>query len=367
MSTPIEALLHVDNFLRTIEEVKNGIPGDILPARMFKPTDKTIGNTGSYYKVTGTRQTAQQVAYGAPSKSMVGKGVTKQPVTLLHAFENFPHDPLLVQLLKSLKSDGTQKRGVEIVGKKIAEFTTRFQNLRKAAWYSALAIGHIYFDADGNLLPTSAGAVLDIDFAIPAANQNQLDWDGNGAIIGASWATAGTDIIGDLRELKRAAISTSGYQLTKAYYGANIPGYFASNTALLEYMSRNQSGNASVLKGEVPDGLMGLEWIDAQNAFYEDANGTNRFFWGPDTVVFTPSEANIGWWGFIEGSYSVPSDIGQLYGDALSALNSLREVFGTFGYAKVSHDPVGITQYGGDTFLPVISVPAAIYIADVTP
>ena len=44
MSKPIEALLHVDNFLRTIEKVKSGLPGDIIPARMERPTDKVMGN-----------------------------------------------------------------------------------------------------------------------------------------------------------------------------------------------------------------------------------------------------------------------------------------------------------------------------------
>ena len=365
MAKPIEALLHIENFLRTIEKVKAGIPDDILPARMFKPTDKTIGNSGFYYKVLGTRQVAQQVAYGAPSKSMVGKGVFKQPITLLHAFENFSHDPNLLALLKST-TGGTQKRGVEIVGKKIAEFTQRFINLRRAAWYSALAQGKIYFDVDGNLLPTSTGAVVTIDFAVPAGNQNQLDWDGNGAIIGASWATAGTDIIGDLRELKLASIALTGYKLKYAFYGSNLPGYFANNTTLQQYLARNATGNAALLKGEVPDGLMGLTWVDAQHAFFEDKGNVNRFFWGGDQIVFTPDPADIGWWGFIEGSYNVPSDIGKLYGDAMSALNSLREIFGVFGYAVVGHDPVGITQYGGDTFLPVIAVPNAVFIADVT-
>jgi hypothetical protein len=366
MSKAIEDILHVENFLRTIEKVKAGIPGDILPPRMFKPTDKVKGNAGYYYKVEGTRQVAQQVAYGAPSKSMIGKGVSKQPVTLVHSFENFTHDPNLMALLKS--TDGkVQMRGAEIVGKKIANFTTRFQNLRKAAWYAALTLGKIYFDGEGNLLPSDTGAVVTIDFAIPAGNQAQLDWDGGGAIIGASWATAGTDIIGDLRELKLAAIAQTGYPIKKAYYGANIPGYFAANTTLKEYLARNQSGNAALLKGEVPPGLMGLDWIDAQNAFYEDASGTNQFFWGGDAIVFTPDPADIGWWGLIDGSYPVPTDIGKIYSDALTALNSLREIFGMFGYATVSHDPVGITQYGGDTFLPYIAVPKSIYIADVVP
>ena len=297
---------------------------------------------------------------------MVGKGVSKQPVTLIHSFENFNHDPNLLAILKST-TGATQKRGAEIVGKKIQEFTQRFINLRRAAWFSALSLGAIYLDGDGNLLPSSSGAVVSIDFSVPSGNKAQLDWDGGGAIIGASWATAATDIIGDLRELKLASIALTGYKLKYALYGSNIPGYFAANTTLKEYLARNASGNASLLKGEVPNGLMGLEWIDAQHAFFEDQDGTNQFYWGGNTIVFMPDPVDLGWWGLIEGSYNVPSDVGKLHADAMAALNALRETYGMFGYAKVGHDPVGITQYGGDTFLPVISVPNSVFIADVVP
>ena len=38
-----------------------------------------------------------------------------------------------------------------------------------------------------------------------------------------------------------------------------------------------------------------------------------------------------------------------------------------FSYATVKDDPVTIKQVGGDTFLPALKVPAAIWQADVTP
>ena len=366
MSLPIEALLHFEHFLKTIELVKGGVPDGILPKSMFKTTDKTIGDQGLYYKVTTTRKVAQQVAYGSASKNVIGKGVTKTPVTLIHAFEHFMHSPNLLALLKSLKG-GEQKRGAEIVGRKIKNFTQRFINLRRAAAYSALFTGYIYLDSEGALLPSSVGAAITIDFGVPAAHRTTCDWDGNGAIIGASWATAGTDIIGDVHELKKAAIATTGYPIKKAFYGSNIPGYIASNTALLNYMSRNNKANAAMVAGTIPNDLLGLEWIDAQNAFYEDEGGTNRYFCPADQVVFTPDPKDSGWWGMIEGSYNVPTDVGRISSDAMAALNSIREVFGMFGFAQVSNDPVGLKQFGGDTFIPVVSVPKAIFIADTTP
>ncbi len=366
MAVSIEELLHHENFLKTIEKVKGGVPDGIIPKRMFTRTDTTIGNQGSYFKVESTRRVAQQCLYGAPSKAAKFKGVSKQLVTLLHSFENFQHDPQIVAILKSTNG-GVQKRGAELVGRKLAEFTQRFINLRRATWYSAMATGYIYFDEDGELLPDSSGAVNTVDFSIPAGHRNQLDWDGNGAIIGASWATAGTDIMGDVRELKKAAIATTGYPIKKVYYGPNIPGYLSANTALKEFLSRNPEAQKAVIAGDIPDGLLGLTWVDAQDAFYEDKNGTNKHFWDGDKCVFTPDETDMGWWGFIEGSYNIPTDVGKIMADIMHALNSLTEIFGMFGYASVTHDPVGLKQYAGDTFLPLILVPNAIWIADVTP
>ncbi len=41
--------------------------------------------------------------------------------------------------------------------------------------------------------------------------------------------------------------------------------------------------------------------------------------------------------------------------------------FGMFSYAKVTDNPVTVRHFAGDTFLPVLKVPAAVWIADVVP
>lgn len=362
----IEEILHYENMIKVILAVKGGVPGGILPEGMFRPTSRMVGNVGTYTKVESTRRVAQTVMYGSPSKAVSLKGVSKVPVTCIHTFEHFQHEPILLALLKSL--DGkTQERGAEIVGQKIRDFGQRFENLRRAAWYSALANGKIWLDAEGNLLPTAADAVITIDFGIPTGNKNQLDWDGNGAIIDTTWATDTTNIANDIAELIIAGLTLTGYRLTTAYYGQNIPGYLANNKVMKEFLKLNPGANAAILKGGVPNGFLNLNWVNASYAFFEDSKGVNRFFWKDDMVVFTPDVADVGWWNFLEGSYEIPTDLGVVAGDAAAALRALRQVFGTFAYATITHDPVGIKQYGGDTFLPVVSVPKAVFIADVVP
>lgn len=362
----IEQILSFKNLLRVIDAVKGGVPGGILPERMFTPSDKTDGNRGTYTKVTATRKVAQAVMYGAPSKMADHKGVSEVPVVLIHTYEHFQHDPTLVAKLRS-QAGAVQKWGSEIVAKRAGQFTQRFVNLRRAAWYQALTEGKIWLDSEGNLVHRSGLAAITIDFAIPAGNKTYLNALGEGNIISASWATAATDIPNQIAGIQIAAAQLSGYPITTVYYGKNIPSYVSKNTAMKEYLKLNPTSNEAVRRGEIPDGFMQLKWRPAYTAFFEDSKGTNRRFWGDDICVFTPDESDMGWWGFIEGSYPIPTDVGQMYGDAIQALNALQTVFGLFGYAQVTNDPVGIRQYGGDTFLPVICVPKAVFIGNVTP
>jgi hypothetical protein len=62
----------------------------------------------------------------------------------------------------------------------------------------------------------------------------------------------------------------------------------------------------------------------------------------------------------------VPRSI-DVAGDALTAVNNLSIVYGKFSYGVPTHDPVGVKHYAGDTFLPLLKVPSAIFQVDVTP
>jgi hypothetical protein len=366
MAKTLQQLLFYKNIIAVIQAIKGGIPSGIIPPQMLNPTKKITGNVGVYKKYESTRQAASAVHYGAASKGIKLTGVSEQGVKLIHSFEHFDHDPNTVAQL--ISQDGNlQMLGADEVVNKIRDFGTRFTNLRLAAWYSLLFNGIIWLDGEGNLLYSSSGAAITIDFNVPAGNKGQLDWDGNGAIIGASWATAGTNIAAHITDIQQAAAVLSGYPIVNAFYGKNIPTYIAGNTIMKEYLRTNPMANDAIKIGGVPKGFLNLNWIPAHTAFYSDKDGTARFFCGDDTVVFTPDVADAGWWGFLEGSYAIPTNIGQVQSDAMAALNSLRQVNGMFGYATVSHDPVGIRQYGGDTFLPTLNVPKAIFIADVVP
>lgn len=364
MAKTLRAILGGEVLSGVIRDPSNGISPDVLPPGFSRVTRRVVGNVAHYRKVAGNRQTARLVQYGSPSRRRMLKGVSEKTATLIHTFEHEMHEPLTLQNLMQMESEALQLQGQQEIDRQVVDFNAYFNNLRVAAIYSALALGAVYFDEEGNLLPSAAGAFTTVDFEIPAGNRNQLDWDGNGDIIAAVWSADGTDITGQVAALRLAAKKTTGYPIVHAFYGTNVPEYLFSNTILGNLISLGGDAyTTAAMKGMIPNGLLDLQWHPiSECAWFEDQNGVMRDFVDANTVIFTP-EPSADWWEFIEGSYIIPTDVGAISADASAALGNVQTVYGKFSYAKVLDDPVTIKHNAGDTFLAVPKVPRAIWIA----
>ncbi len=359
MAKNISQILGAKNLSGVIQTVKGGLAEDLLPPAFLTPNRTVEGNHCTYRKVAGTRKTARIVQYGSPSQQRNLSGVSEVAATLLHTAENIQHDPNVLQNLLAIENETRQKLGQQEVARKTGEFKQLFLNLRVAAVFSLLANGIIWFNGDGELLPSSSGAVTTVDFGVPAANKNQL-----GGIIAASWATAGTPIHTHIAALRKYARKATGYRLDYAFYGEDILGYLWANTVLKEIINRFPAFQAAFSAGRVPNGLLDLNWVPIAEAFFNDKDGTNQDFFGGDAVVFTPTPS-VDWFEFIEGTYATPSNLGTVSSDGVAAIGQVSVQQGMFSYAHLTADPVGIKQIAGDTFLPVLKVPEAIFIADV--
>lgn len=361
MAKSLQSILGYVTLTKAIWETTAGIPNP-LPDSFFKVTQKTIKDRGRYVQYTGERRTAQLVKYGAASRAADLRDVKERDIKLLHTFMSQKLDPFVLKYLRSPDSYELDT-GLQELKRQIRQFAFRFQNTRVASVAQVLRTGYLYWDGDGNLLPTSSGAVDSHNFQLPANNQNQLN-----GIITASWALNSTDIPLQLRNLKKRAARTTGYPLKYAFYGENVPSYMTQNDYVLDYLARNPKWNEKYLEsshGEIPDGLFGLTWIPVYEMFYEDSAGTNQDLWSGDSIVFTP-DVTEEWWGMMEGSYEVPRSI-DIASSAEAAFRNLDTVYGMFGYSVPVHDPVTITAYSGDTFCPLLTNPNVVYSADCTP
>lgn len=366
MAKTIRDLLGGKNLSGTIKAIRDGVPMDLLPPEFMRVTRKVTGNVLTFREVDSTRRVARQVHRGSPARQVRDiPGVRERIVQTIHNFESITHD--ISELTNIESPDGVvQPNGEAEIARQTEEFMRLFMNHRASAMYSVLANGTIDYDGDGNLLaPGSAGA-LSVDFGVPAGNKNQLDVDGTGDIIDLSWAAAGTPIHTQMKNLRRASRKLTGYPLRRAFYGENILDHFLNNTKIKELINRSVSRQDQAAAGEVPSPLLGFQWHPIYEAFFQDKDGVDVDFFGPDTVVFTP-DPSPEWWEVVEGSTPVPRGLGNISADASAALADIMQVNGLFSYARINFNPVVIEQFAGDEHIPLLKVPKAIFIADVTP
>ncbi len=364
-SVNINDVLGAPQLCGTIQGTQSGIPS-VLPPGMFRAGGTVEKDYGEYKRVTGARDVARLAAYGAPSTTAQLRDVEVVPIKLLHTVENIQ---LPIADYTSLTRDDSltiDPDGVQEIARQVGEFRRRFDNLRVMAATSALFKGAIYYDGMGNLLSSSAGAKTTVDFAIPPGHQGQLNWDTNGNLLGTSWDNTAADIDVQVRTLRQVSFRETGYPIRYALYGKNVPTYLTNNTKLSPYFIHNARGNEQYLQSaEIPNPLLGLTWMPAYESFFKDSTGAFQSVVGDDQVVFMP-EVSFEWWSWLEGKYPVPTQLGLVGDDAASMLsNGIEKKAGMFAYATLTTDPVALKLVAGDTFIPVLKVPKAVWIATV--
>ena len=372
MPVSIEEVLGYVPLMKAIRDVPSGVPRP-LPAAFYetRAEDRVIGNKARTFRYSGTRRAARIAPYGAPPRqvSLLGRGV--QDVFLLHTSEdiNFRQEFLNQLLAWQQGSYQAQQTARQEILQQTRDFKSRFDTLRTACVHNTVSTGLLYFDAEGNLLPTSSGAATTIDQGVPAGNRNQLLDSAGNAIITASWASASTDIPSQVFGVVKRSWQLSGEPVKYAIYGQNIPGYIFNNDKAKVYFSYNPQMQRAYAQNTnyLPDGLFGIDkWIPAALFFNEDSGGVIREPFPADNITFAP-ELKPDTYGVLEGSYLVPKSY-QPAGGIEGALGNLEMVYGMFQYARVNPIDLPNAQFvAGDTFLPWLKKPTAWFMADTTP
>lgn len=363
MPGTLQSVLAARVLLGLIQGVKPGLPEVGLPPGLVNPPSAPIGSPitggdrGSYFKVEGTRKTAKQAHRGSPSRARTMSSVKEVPVIALSSSE---HIEIKADTLMALNDDrgNVQKIGEQEVTRQVTECKQLQTNLRLAATASAFALGHIYFDKDGDLLASSSNSVIDADMQIPANNANQLN-----GLIATSWANPAASIIKQTQNIQKQSMVDTGYALKHALYGADILDLILNNNQLVELINANPAYQTAFAQGTIPAGFLGFQWWPAYNFFFQDDDGTNQTIFGATTITFIP-EVSAEWFEVLEGGTPVPTTFG-VESDLAALMKSCTIARGMFAYAVGSVDPVQGKMVYGDCFLPVIKVPAAVYRATV--
>jgi hypothetical protein len=365
-SVALQDVLGAPQLCGVIQETTTGIP-DVFPANFWEDGATVDKDTGSYIRVQGQRQNSKISKYGSPAERRELQNAEDVPFICIHTIEKIELPAAQFRGLIRKDSAGSNlvidQKGADEIARQIKQARTAVDNLRTSAKTSAFFQGAIWWNNKGQLLANATGAVTTAAFGIPAGNQNQLNVFGTGNIISAPWSIASTPIEQQVITIKQASARQSGYPLKYAFYGKNIPSYLVQNNTLQQFFVRNGNANPQYLAtGDIPNPLLGLTWVPAYEAFFNDVNGNPLSVVGDDQVIFTPDPTDD-WHEVVQGKYDIPGDA-MLGSTGMDLLAGLETVEGMFMYATLQTDPVRITLIFGDTFLPVIKNPICLYQAN---
>lgn len=352
-------MLDSHNLTGLVQGIRSGLP-PVIPDTFLTPTRQVKGDRVDWFEATGVRDPARLAHYGGPAHVRQLEGLRRHSAAMIHAFEQQTLPIAAWSGLLDPQTGQSQTLARQEVECQTRSFKQRFVNLRQAAVACALIRGRLDFSRDGQLLPDQSASAWNIDFHIPETNI--------GPIVGAEgvladetdspWSAASTNIVAQIRALKSLALRTTGYPIGYAFYGSNIPSYLAANQSVSDWMQAMTPGSAAEdanTHSEIPGRMLGLQWVPVADACFATPDGQMHTLEEPDTVVFTPAPS-AEWYELVQGSYAVPTGT-----PSIDTVDAMQEVFGMFSYARIEHNPPAVVQFAGDTFLPLIKVPASVF------
>lgn len=363
-STTIDMVLGTEVLLGATGLAASSLPVRHLPPALLK--GRNVGsNTGYVLVGAGTNKTAKQSMRGSAARPVTISGAARRPEVLLHSGNSIEIDAdLLVNLANPANGQREQFAKSEIA-RQVKECTTLSMNFRIAALTSLFGLGAIWYDVNGDILPSSSTAVTTIDPLIPANNRNQLN-----TLISASWATATTPIATNIMNIVRQGLINSKGRtgpINNVIYGADIFNYFYNNDQLKAYNGTNAGAQAAFQNGVIPQGYLGIQnWYPGYLGFYNNKDDTTVFPIAADCLAMFP-DPDPSWFELQEGIEPVATGQFGTAADLNSLAANITMAPGMFTYAFGSLNPVRGTMVFGDNFLPAIHIPEVVFIGDVVP
>jgi hypothetical protein len=360
MPASIQELFQHTYLTEMVQRIKPGLP-KVLPDEFYAVSGPPVtGDRVAMPMSEGARDVPKVLPYMSPARQAGKYTLSLKNVVLLWLAEVMPFGKELMTIYRQFSSYAPQdNRAGDLLRFQCEQLRQKFDNFRVAAVNSVFARdGKIYIDSDGNLLPTSSGADYTFDNGVPAGNSGTF-----GGIL-STWNTS-ADIPSQVNNFKAYALKQTNWPIATAVYGQGVSGRLAVNTAFQAYLARNPNYNSHYINtGEIADGVLGLKWVKAQDAYFVDQNGTAQTQFRTDYITFCPDLK--GTYKLLEGTTPVPKD-GTMaaQGDVEAALRSMVEVPGIGSYAYVTFNPIQLHQFMFDCVAPVLAAPDSYYWGNV--
>ncbi len=311
-----------------------------------------------------TRLIANGRAPGTGPSDRAPQKVGHVPVSAYRAHEKIHLDE---SRLFRTRAPGQQwgtidSRGAKYVAQQERHLAQMFKNNREFMISRMLRGGYDVLMNGDNWLPVDSGAGdFAVDFQIPASNKTNI-----GGIISASWATAATDILGQIIQLNAKSEEDTGHPIRHAWINSgqwenllkNTGLQAAAGTANRTFTTWTPTGLQSA-EGVGDTGfvatLEGLPWL--QWHIYDaglTVNGSFSKLLKDNTCTFMP-DPSTDWTEWYNGS--------EIVAENVMAPGSER--FGLSAWTTRTIDPAGFDLKCLDVGIPVLYLPKAIYHATV--
>lgn len=270
--------------------------------------------------------------------------------------------PLLYEAIHNQRALGglTVDRGGEsYILRQEQYLAQRIANHKELQW-AGMIRGHYYYTQTGDdLIPSLDSGAVDVDFQVPAGNVGDLDMLGDGGILSASWATAGTDIPGNLMAINDAFEKLSGFALEHVWLNALDWSYILANTKLA-----SAAGSANTIfdsfervgsQGDLQARLKAIPWITWHiTSGVVNLNGTQTSLIPAGKALFCPTPTPE-WVQLGEGSEIVIEYPGA----------TPTERFGTHFWAEPTNKPAGYELTDVCNQIPFLYIPSNIALGDI--
>lgn len=354
-ATSLEDLLSVDTLtglVRTFADQADNRSCTSLFAQYARPL-LPAGESVSWDQVEFSRHLAPIAGPTSPHTRAKLLGVRKRSsaMAMIKVYKDLPASHLFLT-----RAPGTNVQDAEaILTAELEDLANLIANTKEFLACGAL-LGKI--EVDPQKIPGSDMA-FEVAFGVPedkAAN---------------SWADPNTKIRSEeLGKLKDAYKNQSGVRAEIVITEPNVEGYLTKNLDIRE-LAKDALG-LTILTNMNRQGvnpqwalLGGLNFRFTDGSYKPEGGPITRYF-PADHLLVLPAEARLSQiLGWAEGKVHVPG--GSIFAGPQAATSLIRELRGSYAYAEVRTDPMGIRIYAGWYGLPVVLNPIAILKFKVTP
>ncbi len=368
----VQELLAPELILREVSRIQ--LPGTVL-ADLFgwglaaRDPEAQSGNMidyplreGSYDVFNSSREMATGSVPGTANTNIKPQKVGKVRFTIPRSAEQMP---LSDEDLINRRQIGQAVTVVDSMGENYLMRQKRYIAQRYANMIefqtAAMMRGSYTFDQQGDELRQGfSGGENTIDFQIPANNKNQLN-----GIIGASWATVGTDIPNDVMQINQACNDGTGLGIEHGVCNGVTFQYLLNNTAIkaqagtsntpFQSYERQGAGRFSVVFRAIP--WLMIHIVDYSLSIWDGSAQTDPVrLIADDQFTFFPTPSPA-WVQYLNGGENVT--------EGPNGTRAFRSGFYAYGYPQ--WNPSGWNLCATHNGIPSLFVPGAMFNADVTP